>query len=53
MENFLDIFFKDTKEFKILDEVDDAEKIIKMKENAFESWSTMGFIRVSDKRKYG
>ena len=45
--------FRKKKEFKRLDEVDDAEEIIKMKKNAFGAWSTMVFIRVSDKRKYG
>ena len=37
-ENFLDIFIETTKEFKKLDEVDDAEEIINTKKNAFEAW---------------
>ena len=45
-------YFRKKKEFKRLDEVDDAEEIIKMKKNAFGAWSTMVFIIVSDKRKY-
>ena len=50
-ENFLDGFFETAKEFKKLDEVDDAEEIIKTKKISFESWSTMVFMRESDKRK--
>ena len=52
-EYFLDGIVKKTKKFKKLDEVDDAEEIIEMKKNEFEAWSTMVFMRVSDKRKYG
>ena len=51
-ENVLDGFVETTKEFKKLDEVDDSDKIINMKKNAFESCPTVVFIRVLDKRKY-
>ena len=49
----MDSFIKKTKEIKKIYEVDDAEKIIKMKISSFEYWPTMVFIRGSDKRKYG
>ena len=49
---FLGSFIETTKEFKKLDEVDDAEEMIKIKINSFESWPTIVFIRGSDKRKY-
>ena len=52
-EKFLDSFVETTREFRKLDEVDDAEEIIKMKKNAFEAWSMMVFMRGPDKRKYG
>ena len=52
-ENVLDSFVDTTKEFKKLDEVEDADEINNMKKNAFESWSTMVFMRESYKRKYG
>ena len=48
-----DSFVKSNKEFRGLDKVDDADEIIHMNKNAFEAWSTMVFIRVPDKRKYG
>ena len=47
-ENIWDSFVKTTKEFKKLDEVEDSDEIISMKKNAFEAWSTMVFMRVSD-----
>ena len=46
-------FVETTKEFNKLDEVNDAEGIIKMKKIVFEVWLTMIFMRGSDKRKYG
>ena len=33
--------------------MDDVEEIIKSKKHIFEAWSTMVFMRISDKRKYG
>ena len=48
-ENFLDSFVKTTRSFNKLDEVDDAYEIIKTKINTFEAWSTMVFVRGSDK----
>ena len=33
--------------------MDDAEEIIKMKRFSFETWPTVVFVRVSDKRKFG
>ena len=48
----MDNFIETTKEFKKLDEVDDAKENFKSKKNAFEAWSTLVFMRVSDKRKY-
>ena len=44
-------FFKMTKEFKKLHEVEDADEINNIKGNAFEAWSEMVFMRGSDKRK--
>ena len=49
----MDQFVETTNEFKKIDELDDAEEIIKMKKNAFEAWSTMVFMRGSDKRNDG
>ena len=46
-------FVKTMKEFKKLDEVNDAERRIKIKKNVFEVWSKIVFMRGSDKRKYG
>ena len=40
-----------TKEFKKLHEVEDADEINNIKGNAFEAWSDMVFMIVSDKRK--
>ena len=52
-ENFWDSFVETTKEIKKIDEVYyDADEIIKMKTNAFEAWSAVVSMRVSDKRKY-
>ena len=47
------IFFKITKEFQKLDEVNDAEERIKTKKRAFEIFLTMIFMKGLDKRKYG
>ena len=44
-QTFFDVFVKTTEEFKKLDEVDDADEIIKMKKDAFEVWSTIVFMR--------
>ena len=49
----LDSFVNTTKEFKKLDELENADEIINTKKNEFDAWSTMVFIRVSYKRKYG
>ena len=51
-ENVLGSFFKTTKEFKKLDEVNDVEERIKMKKTRFKVWSMIFFMRGSDKRKY-
>ena len=49
----MDRFVDKTKEFKQLDKVNDAYKIMNMKKNAFETCSTTVFMRRSDKREYG
>ena len=46
-------FVKTTKEFRKLDDLYDADEIIKMNKSKFEAWSTMVSMRESDKRKYG
>ena len=33
--------------------MEDTYVIMNMKKNEFEAWSTMFFMRISDKRKYG
>ena len=52
-EKYLGVFFKRTREFRKLDEVDDAEETIKTKKNVFEAWSKMDFMRQPEKIKYG
>ena len=47
----MDQFVETTNEFKKIDELDDAEEIIKMKKNAFEAWSIMVFMKVSVQEK--
>ena len=49
----MDSFVKATKKFRKLGVVDDADEIMNMNKNTFEAWSTMVFMRGSDKRKYG
>ena len=44
-ENILDSFVDTTRECKKLDEVEDADELINIKIDAFESWSTMVFMR--------
>ena len=46
-------FVETKKEFKKLNEVNDAEERIKTEKNAFEIWLPMVFMRDPDKIKYG